>query len=343
MTNTDLKTGVVGELGTKAPARVATMANITLEGLQTVNGVALAADDIVLVNLQDDKTENGVYIASTGEWQRAVWFDDELDAVKGTLIMTVEGAQRANTLWQTLCDDSPIVFGTSEIEFAFFATSSAGGGGTYLLSGNNLDDVDSPSISRQNLGLEIGADVQAYSANLQALSGLTGAANKIPMFSGPGTMTLFDKPIQATESVEGLAKIATQALTNAGINDTDFITPLKLATWISSRTFTSTEQTITSASQATIPHGLGAEPNFISAILKCIGAEGGYLVGDKVIVNPAYNDGGTSPRGLSIKIDATNITVGFANSVNALEILSTTGGSLSITNSNWRLILIARI
>ena len=37
---------------------------------------------------------------------------------------------------------------------------------------------------------------------------------------------------QATESVLGMAKIATQALTDAGANDTDFVTPLKLSTYL---------------------------------------------------------------------------------------------------------------
>jgi len=38
---------------------------------------------------------------------------------------------------------------------------------------------------------------------------------------------------QATESTLGVAKIATQAITNTGTNDTDFVTPLKLATYVS--------------------------------------------------------------------------------------------------------------
>lgn len=39
---------------------------------------------------------------------------------------------------------------------------------------------------------------------------------------------------QATEAIIGVAKIATQVITNAGTNDTDIVTPLKLATYVSS-------------------------------------------------------------------------------------------------------------
>lgn len=52
-----------------------------------------------------------------------------------------------------------------------------------LLSSNNLSDVSSASQSRINLGLEIGADVQAYAQRLDNLSALTVAANQIAVFS----------------------------------------------------------------------------------------------------------------------------------------------------------------
>lgn len=116
-TTTDLRSGVTGELGIKAPARVASLTNITLEAEQTINGIAVVANDIVLVTGQTDTTENGVYIASTSAWTRAVWFDDTLDAVSGTLVLTVEGTSYSNTLWETICADNPIDFGTSEINF----------------------------------------------------------------------------------------------------------------------------------------------------------------------------------------------------------------------------------
>lgn len=43
---------------------------------------------------------------------------------------------------------------------------------------------------------------------------------------------------QATESVAGVAKIATQAITDAGTNDTDIVTPLKLETFVANTSIT---------------------------------------------------------------------------------------------------------
>lgn len=57
--------------GSREPVLVATTANITLSGLQTIDAVALAAGDRVLVKDQANATENGIYEASTGTWYRA--------------------------------------------------------------------------------------------------------------------------------------------------------------------------------------------------------------------------------------------------------------------------------
>ena len=71
----------------KAPVQVATTANITLSGEQTVNTVALLEGDRCLVKDQTDPVENGIYTVEQSAWNRAGDFDGERDVVLGTMIM----------------------------------------------------------------------------------------------------------------------------------------------------------------------------------------------------------------------------------------------------------------
>lgn len=101
-----------------------------------------------------------------------------------------------------------------------------------------LDDV-SAAAARTTLGLALGSDVQAWDAqldtlaalasvaNLSALAGLTGAANKIPRFTGAGTLELIDL-VASSEAASGIIEIATQAEVTTGTDDVRAITPLKL-------------------------------------------------------------------------------------------------------------------
>ena len=55
----------------KEPVRVYTDGDITLSGLQIINGVSVMEGDRVLVKDQINTAENGIWIASAGAWQRA--------------------------------------------------------------------------------------------------------------------------------------------------------------------------------------------------------------------------------------------------------------------------------
>ena len=70
----------------KAPVQVATTANITLSGEQTVNTVALLVGDRCLVKDQTDPIENGIYTVEQAAWQRAGDFDGSRDVVLGTMV-----------------------------------------------------------------------------------------------------------------------------------------------------------------------------------------------------------------------------------------------------------------
>lgn len=78
--------GTSPEEGIKAPCVVSSDADITLSGEQTIATVAVVAGDRVLVRLQTDATENGIYNASTGAWSRANDWNNGDDVVNGVLV-----------------------------------------------------------------------------------------------------------------------------------------------------------------------------------------------------------------------------------------------------------------
>lgn len=117
----DRRYGVIEGLGMKAPVLVATTgSNITLSGLQTVDGVVLVDGNRVLVKDQTDQTTNGIYLAHTSAWTRDLDFDGQLDIVSGTMV-TVGNAGGLNkgTLWQVSTVDPISIDGTTPSNITF--------------------------------------------------------------------------------------------------------------------------------------------------------------------------------------------------------------------------------
>lgn len=108
----------------KIPCRVATTANITLSGLQTVDGVSVVADDRVLVCQQTTASENGVYVVSAGAWSRAVDFRDVGDVVTGTQVYITAGTANQTKTYRVTTTGT-ITPGSSSVAFSadtrFFA------------------------------------------------------------------------------------------------------------------------------------------------------------------------------------------------------------------------------
>lgn len=116
-TSQDRLFGANSSIAIKAPCRVATTANITLSGEQTIDGVAVVTNDRVLVKDQTDGTENGIYIADTSTWQRAPDFDGARDVATGTLVKVTAGTVNGGFIGE-LTTTGTITPGTTSIAFA---------------------------------------------------------------------------------------------------------------------------------------------------------------------------------------------------------------------------------
>ncbi|TPM33881.1 hypothetical protein FJ955_03870 [Mesorhizobium sp. B2-2-2] len=112
----DRTDGLSSAVAIKGPCRVATTANITLSGEQTIDGVSVVTGDRVLVKDQTTASNNGIYIASTGVWRRAKDFNNNRDVKKGTRVYVTDGALSASHGYSVSTTD-PIVIDATSILF----------------------------------------------------------------------------------------------------------------------------------------------------------------------------------------------------------------------------------
>lgn len=107
---------------TKDPVEVATTANITLSGLQTIDGISVTAGQRVLVKNQSTGSQNGIYTASASGWTRATDMDASVE-FNSALIPVKRGTSNADTLWMCTTDDPTV--GTTAITFSQVGASLA--------------------------------------------------------------------------------------------------------------------------------------------------------------------------------------------------------------------------
>ena len=141
--STDRRYGVAPNLGIKAPCRTATTVNITLSGLQSIDGITTLAGDRVLVKNQTTSSDNGIYVADSGAWTRDIDCNANRDIARGTIVPVTDGASTAG-LWQ--CNGTnPIVIGTSAITFSYLPANSSGALVSFLQAGIGAiaDDLQS--------------------------------------------------------------------------------------------------------------------------------------------------------------------------------------------------------
>jgi len=161
-----------------------------------------------------------------------------------------------------------------------------------------------------------------------------------------------NKPVStATQTALNLkANLASPALTGVptaptatvGTNTTQIATTaFVLANAVISKSYTSAEQTITSAGSLTLAHGLGAEPSLIAFTLVCKTSEFGYSVNDKLYLGPVGTATSIADQSaFACTYDGTNVYIRYGAATNVFSLLNkSTGTGSAFTNGNWRLVV----
>lgn len=221
-TNTSIPGGVIGS--TQLADGSVTTAKIAADA---VNGSKIADDSIDSEHYVDGSIDTA-HIADA-QITTAKLVDSSVTSAKiadGTIVNADVNASAA-------IDATKIHNGTvSNTEFGYIGglTSDAQTQlDAKLVKANNLSDLTNTATARTNLGVAIGTNVQAYDAELQAIAGLTSAADKGIQFTGSGTAGTFDlttagkallddADASAQRTTLGLGTIATQNANNVSIS-----------------------------------------------------------------------------------------------------------------------------
>jgi len=203
--------GTLYNLQVKPYVTVVSVTNVALSGLQNIDGVTLVAGSRVLLVSQTNAAENGIWTASAGAWTRPSDFDSATES-NGAVVSVAFGAVYTGTRWTTKGVGGG-VFGTAaQMWYRVLDTSHVGTGQGQLAVLNASGRFD---IARLASGTPDGTKFVRDDGTLA-----------IP--AGGGSVSA------ASETVAGIAELATQAEASAGTDDARIVTPLKMVTYFSS-------------------------------------------------------------------------------------------------------------
>lgn len=194
-------------LTVKQSCRIATTANITLSGLQTIDGVTLVANDRVLVKNQTAAAENGIYLAQSTAWTRSADFNASSDIAEGVFAFIEEGTTNGDSGW-VMSTDGAISIGTTAISFVQFSGAGQITAGSGLTKTGNQLDVGTASSSR----IVVNAD------NIDlATTGVTGGTYRSVTVDTYGRITAGTNP--TTLAGYGITDAATSTHTHGNITN----------------------------------------------------------------------------------------------------------------------------
>lgn len=210
-------------LDVKDSVVVATTANITLNGTQTVDGVSLVAGDRVLVKNQTTGSENGLYsVVSGGAWTRTTDANTSAKVTSGMFVFVEQGTTNADSGW-VLTTDGTITLGTTSLAFTQFSGAGQITAGAGLTKSGNTLDVGTASASRIVVNADsidlatTGVSAGTYkSVTVDTYGRITGGTNPTTL-AGYGISDA--QPLDATlTALAGVSTVADRLIYATGVD-----------------------------------------------------------------------------------------------------------------------------
>lgn len=149
---------VAAGLDPKDSCKVATTANITLSGTQTIDGVSVSAGDRVLVKSQSSSSANGIYICDAGSWSRSTDMATG-SAAAGASMFIEQGTVNGEMGFVCTSNKGADVVGTNDLSFSqYTGASNIEAGAALTKTADRLDvQVDGSSIEISSDALRVKA------------------------------------------------------------------------------------------------------------------------------------------------------------------------------------------
>ena len=284
-----------------------TTVNITLSGLQTIDGISIAASDRVLVKNQTASADNGIYVASASAWTRATDMDSWAE-VPSAFTFVQTGTTLADTGW-VCTSNAGGTLGTTAITWAQFNSSASYSAGTGLTLTGTIFSITNTAVTATGYGSA--SAVATFTVNAQGQ--LTAAA----------TTSIAIAASQVTSGIFGVANGGTGAATfTAGYLKASGTTAFTTVTSIPSTDITGLGTMSVQNANAVAITG-GTISGLSSPIAVASGGTGAATLTGYVKAS------GTSAMTASATVPSTDITgLGTMSTQNA-NAVAITGGTLS--------------
>jgi len=152
-------------LDVKASVLVGTTANITLSGLQNIDGVTVAAGDRVLVKNQTAQADNGIYIASASAWSRSADANTWNELVSAYTFIEA-GSTLSDTGWVCTVNQGGTL-GTTPVTWSQFSGAGTYVAGTGLTLTGNTFSITNTAVSAGSYGSTGGTQTLVATVNAQ--------------------------------------------------------------------------------------------------------------------------------------------------------------------------------
>lgn len=304
---------------------VATQGDITLSGEQTIDGV-LTSSSRVLVHLQTDQTENGVYISNAGAWSRAPDADTGLELHLASVFVT-DGIVDTGSEYTNNNDTVPNL-GVTSITYAQTGILSKPDGLFFIAKEEDFPTQDSTTITLESeriyvitksfstdkyFVVENGASMTAHS-QLGITITYTGTGS---MFTGTDVnFTIadiqLDCPTAEVFTFDDVAVLNSHVLF---VRNTDVVSCAKYATLTSLASFVICDCASFDQDDGISVIGTGwrvwriQNSGFFTTSATSIAIDLGTATGNVVIMGPTLFSGPTGSVGLSGLTNSGNVTV----------------------------------